>query len=233
MPEKKELKKFLVFDSGPLINFSMNGLLHILENLKKEFNGEFLITKEVKEEIINVPLNIKKFELEALRLQDLFNRRIIKHADITEQEVEELRMIRNNLMETANNMFKSSKKPIHLIDKGEAAAFALSLIMKKKTNQEIPLVIDERTARMICENPENLKKLMEKKLHTPIQADRNSYRKFADFKIIRSVELGYIAYKRGLIEIKDKKILEALVYGLKFKGCSVSEEEIKELIKSG
>ena len=46
---KKE--KQLIFDSGPLINFAMNGSLHILERLKKEFKGDFLITKEVKDEI--------------------------------------------------------------------------------------------------------------------------------------------------------------------------------------
>ena len=42
--------KHLIFDSGPLINFSMNGALHVLERLNKEFKGDFLITKEVKEE---------------------------------------------------------------------------------------------------------------------------------------------------------------------------------------
>ena len=81
-------KKYLIFDAGPLINFSMNGLVDILEKLQKEFKGEFLITKEVKEEIIDNPLNIKKFELEALRLETLFKKGIIKHADINNKQVE-------------------------------------------------------------------------------------------------------------------------------------------------
>ena len=54
--------KYLIFDSGPLINYSMNGSLHIIERLKKEFKGEFLITKEVKKEIIDNPKKIKRFE---------------------------------------------------------------------------------------------------------------------------------------------------------------------------
>ena len=41
-------KKCLIFDAGPLINFAMNGSLHILENLKKEFDGDFLIKIIVK-----------------------------------------------------------------------------------------------------------------------------------------------------------------------------------------
>ena len=48
------MTKYLIFDSGPLINFAMNGILHVLERLKKEFDGEFIITKEVKKEIIDL-----------------------------------------------------------------------------------------------------------------------------------------------------------------------------------
>ena len=55
--------KYLIFDSGPLINFALNGILPVLEKIKKEFKGEFLITKEVKREVIDYPLTIKRFEL--------------------------------------------------------------------------------------------------------------------------------------------------------------------------
>ncbi len=223
------MKKYLIFDAGPLINFSMNGLVDILEKLQKEFNGEFLITKEVKEEVIDNPLNIKKFELEALRLEALFKKGIIKHANITNKQVEELRVIRNNLMEIANNTFKTNKGPIHLLDKGEAAAFALSVVLRNATNQNTPLVIDERTARMLCENPENLKKIFEKKFRGPVYANKNNYQEFKDFKIMRSTELMYLAYKRKLIDSKDKRILDALLYALKFHGCSITDDEIREM----
>ena len=66
--------KYLIFDSGPLINFALNGLLPLLKKLKKEFKGEFLITKEVKNEIIDYPQNIKRFELEALQLKQLLKK---------------------------------------------------------------------------------------------------------------------------------------------------------------
>ena len=133
-------------------------------------------------------------------------------------------------MQTANTLFRTKKRDVHLIDKGESAALALSIIMKQKTKADIPLVVDERTTRMLCEKPENLKKLMEKKLHTSIQANKDNYKSFNGFKIIRSTELAYIAYKKNLFDLKDPMTFEAILYGLKFKGCSISEAEVKELI---
>jgi len=216
--------KHLIFDSGPLINFSMNNLLHILIKLKKEFKGDFLITKEVKQEIIDRPLTIKKYELSGIRLKELFDRGIIKHANLSKKQVDELRERREKIMQTANNLFKTNRGYIHLIDKGESAALALS-----QMTEYSPLVIDERTARMLCENPENLRKLMEKKLHTSITSNKNEYDLFKNFKVIRSTELIYIAHKRGMIEIKDPRAYNAMLYGLKFKGCSISEDEIREM----
>lgn len=223
--------KYLIFDSGPLINFSMNGILDSLEKLKQSFNGEFLITKEVKEEIIDTPLRIKQFELGAMRLEEIYKKGIVKLADLSKADVEELRKFRENYMMVANSMFKVKNKEVHLLDKGECAVLALSTIMKKKTGKDIPIVIDERTTRMICEKPENLKLLMEKKLHTKINADTKNYDLFRGFKVIRSTELAYIIYKKNLFTLKNPKVFEAIVYGLKFKGCSISEKEVESLSK--
>lgn len=222
---KKKKKRFLIFDSGPLINFSMTGNLHILKKLHTSFGGEFLITKEVKEEIIDRPLNIKRFKLGALRLKDLFDRGIIKYADINEAQVNELRDYRNKLMERANNTFKSKKKSIHLIDKGEAAALALCKIL----GGNVPLVIDERTTRMLVENPKNLRKLLEKKLHKNIKANPENYELFKNFKIIRSTELLYVAFKKGMFVLKNKELFDALLYSAKINGVSISEAEVEKM----
>jgi len=223
--------RYLIFDAGPLINFSMNGLLDSLEKLKQNFKGEFLITKEVKKEIIDHPKTVKRFELGAIRLEQLYNKGVFKLADINPEEVDELRRLRDNFMQKANSMFKTKKRDVHLLDKGECAALALSTILKRKTKQDAPLVIDERTTRIICENPGNLKKLMEKKLHTSIKANVSSYDLFKGFKIIRSTELAYIIHKKGLFKLDHPKAFEAIVYGLKFKGCSISEKEVQALSK--
>lgn len=221
------MTKHLIFDSGPLINFAMNGLLPLLKKLKKEFNGEFLITKEVKREIIDYPETTKRYELEAIQLKELFDEGIIKYADITNEQVDQLRIKREEIMNIANTTFYSKKTDIHLLDKGECAALALSKIMKC----DCALVIDERTARMLCENPENLRKLLQKKLHTEITANKKNYEFFRDFRIIRSTELIYMAHKKGLIELKDPRAYEAMLYAMKFKGCSISEEEVEEMKK--
>jgi len=219
----------LIFDAGPLINFSMNGSLPLLEKLKKQFKGDFLITKEVKKEIIDNPENIKRFQLGALKLKQLFNKKIIKYADLTPDEINQLRKKREELTRIANSTFRTKKRKVHLIDKGEAAALSLSLIIEQKTKNKTVLVVDERTTRMLCENPENLRKLLQKKLKTSIQAKKENYVFFKDFKIIRSTELAYIAYKKGLFSLKDSKALGAMLYGLKYNGCSISEEEVEKM----
>ena len=221
--------KYLIFDAGPLINFSMNGLLDSFEKLKQTFKGEFLITKEVKKEIIDHPKTVKRFELGAIRLEQLYIKGVFRLADINQEEVDELRRLRDNFLQKANSMFKTKKREVHLLDKGECAALALSTILKRKNNEDIPLVIDERTTRILCENPKNLKKLMEKKLHTSIKANTSSYDLFKGFKIIRSTELAYMIHKKGLFKLDHPKAFEAIVYGLKFKGCSISEKEVQAL----
>ena len=220
-------KKYIIFDSGPLINFAMNGLLPTLKKLKQDFDGEFLITKEVKREIIDYPQTIKRFELESLQLEEMFKEGIIKHADISDKQVDEIRTKREEIMKLANNTFFANGRSIHLLDKGECAALALASITKEPN----VVAVDERTTRMICENPENLRKLLQKKLHTDISAKKQNYDFFKKFKIIRSTELAYIAYKKGLFELKDPRALDATLYALKFHGCSISEEEIEELKK--
>jgi predicted nucleic acid-binding protein len=223
-------KKHLIFDAGPLINFAMNGILPLLRRLKKEFEGDFLITKEVKSEIIDHPSNIKRFELGAFQLKELLDEGIIKHANLTSQEIEQLRVKRDEILSISNNLFKIHKRGIHILDKGEAAAIALADILNKR-GEQTALVIDERTARMLIENPENARLILQKKLHAKIQGDRGNYNFLNEFKVIRSSELIYIANKLGLIELKNPKAYEAMLYAIKYKGCSISEEEIKQLIR--
>jgi hypothetical protein len=218
--------KYLIFDSGPLINFSLNGLLPLFKKIKKEFGGEFLITPAVKKETIDYPETVKRFELEALQLKELFKEGIIKLPELTKQQSEELERITNELINIANSTYSAKGKNIELIDKGEATTLALSIILKNSQNA---IVIDERTTRMLCESPENLRKLFEKKLHTKVIAKEQNYSFFKGFRVIRSTELVYLAHKKGLVELKDPHTLDALLYAMKFNGCSISENEIEEM----
>jgi len=225
-------QKAIIFDASTLISLSMNGLFDELKDLKNIFGGKFLITKDVKREIIDKPLTIKRFELEALRLKDLLDRGILEmpsSLNIDEKEIyKEVERIKN----IANNTFKAKNSNLYLIDSREASCLVLSKILSDKKVKNI-VAVDERTIRMLCEKPDNLKKLLEKKLHTSISAVESNFKYFSGFKFIRSSELLYISYKKGLVKLKGPIILDALLYAVKFKGCAISDEEIKEIKKIG
>lgn len=223
----------LIFDASSLISFAMNGLLPELRELKKIFPGKFIIPSEVKWEIIERPINIKRFELEALKLQELVKDKILESPESLGINKEKISTETQKLLGIANNtFFEKGQKEIHLIDLGETACIALSkMLTENKINNAI--LIDERTTRMLCEKPENLKKLLQKKLHVRVDIKKENLKYFKGIKIARSTELIYIAYKQGLVKIKDKKILDALLYALKFKGCAISTEEIMRIKKLG
>ena len=134
------------------------------------------------------------------------------------------------ILNIANNTFYARDKPIKIIHDGEAEVLALSALLTAKGHENL-VVIDERTARLLCEKPQNLEKLLKKKLHTPIKAVKENYKTFRDYKIIRSTELAYVAHEKGFSKLKDPRTLDAILYALKFGGVSISEKEIKTLKK--
>jgi len=225
--------KTIIFDSSSLISLSMNGLYEELKKLKKIFNGKFLVTKEVKVEIIDRPLNIKSFELEALKLKELLDEKILEMPSALGINENEITEETKKMINIANNTFFEGGKQIHLIDAGEASCLALSRILNTKNINNV-ISIDERTTRMLVEKPKNLEKLLSKKLHSKINFRKENLEYFRGFRIIRSAELVYVAYKKSLVELKDRKnVLDALLWAVKFKGCAISTEEINEIERIG
>ncbi len=223
------MAKALIFDASSLISIAMNGLLPQLKALKEISSAKFIITKEVKYEIIDRPIKIKRFELEAIQINELTKQGILESPSVLNVDETKITSRTKEILDIANNTFIEKKqKGIHLIDLGETSCIALSEILRE-TKTENVLVVDERTTRMLCEKPENLKKLMQKKLHTTIDIKKENLKTFQGFKIVRSVELMYMAYKKGIFKIKHKDLLDAILYALKFKGCSISRDEIDEI----
>lgn len=230
---KKSMKKAIIFDSGALISLAMNGLLPELRELKKIFKGDFIITQEVKKEIIDKPLTIKRFELEALKLKSLLEDKILEMPLFLGIKDSEISKKSDEILKIANNVFRSRGKDIKLIGFGESSCLALSKILTDKKIKNV-IAIDERTTRIMCEKPENLINLLERKLHTKIESNKNDFNFFKEFKIIRSSELVYVAFKKNLVRLKDgDTILDALLWAVKFKGCSISSEEIDKIKKIG
>lgn len=224
------LMKALIFDAGPIINFSMNGLLEVLAELKRLFNGKFLITDAVKYEVVDRPINVPRFELGALRVQNLIDTNILELPSSVNINNDTLKKETQRLMDKANHFIFSNGSWINLMSEGEASCLALSNELSKKNIQNI-IAIDERTTRILAEKPENLEKIISDKLHIKVKAQFSNIEEFAKFRFIRSSELVYVAYKKDLLKIQDKKALEAALYATKYKGTAISFEEIDELKK--
>ncbi len=222
--------KVLILDAGPLINLSMNGLLYLFEELKKTFDGKFIITEEVKYEVVDRPIGIEKFELGALRVQDLIDKKVIELPYSLGIDRSILERRTKEIMNKANCVVQVKGRCINIVSNAEMSCLALSAELTKKGIENI-IGIDERTTRILAENPQNLESLMSEKLHQMVRISPEAVKEFSEFRFIRSSEIVYVAYKKGLIKLKGNKVLEALLYATKFHGSAISFEEINQLKK--
>ena len=224
--------KTLIFDTGPIISLTMNNLLWLLKPLKQQFQGRFIIPKAVKRELIDKPFRTKKFKFEALQVMHYINNKtleVIDNREITKRAEKILRI--------ANRCFKAHRKNIEIIHYAEAAALATALTLESDS-----ICLDERTTRLLIENPERLAKILGKKLHTKIKTDNKSLKEIKKevrgIKIIRSAELVVIAYELGLLNpyikntgVSKKDLLDSVLWGVKLDGCAISEKEIKQIMR--
>ena len=222
--------KALIFDSGPLINLSMNGLLYILEDMRKKFDGKFIITRSVKNEVIDRPMNVQKFELGAMEVEALLKKGVLELPSAIGIDEQELDKDTSELMDMANHFINVDGQWINLVSPAEMSCLALSNELKRK-GWETMIAIDERTTRLMGEDPQRLEQLMSEKLHKRALIVAKDLRIFNQFKFIRSSELVFVAYKKDLLRLEGKKALEAALYATKFKGSTISFEEIETLKK--
>lgn len=221
--------KAIIFDSSTLINFAINGLLQEFRELKKLFDGKFLITREIVGEIIDKPMKIKRFELEALKLQELITDKVLEMPSSIGIDESKISKLTNEIMNIANNTFFGQGNAMHIIDIGESSCLALSKLLNEKGIKNV-MSVDERTMRLLVEKPENLMAIFQKKLHTDLKFKKENLKPFKEFRFIRSTELIFIAYKKGIVKLRNHgNVLDALLYAMKLNGCSISDEEINEM----
>ena len=224
--------KSLIFDAGPIIRLATNSLLWILEPLKREFNGKFYITEAVKRELVDRPLEIKKFKFEAIQVEKLIDEGTLEIIDSNQ-----IRENTPNLLNSANEIFKVFNNYMRIVHFAE-----MSVIAAANSINADAIVIDEKTTRLLIENPKNLADILRKTLHAPISINENNLNdlrnKIKNIKAIRSIELVTIAYERGLLDsyitkIPDarKNLLESVLWGVKLNGCSVSKDEIEQILR--
>ncbi len=228
--------KSVVFDSGPIISLTMNNLLWLLEPMKKRFGGEFYITKDVKFELVDKPMNIKRFEFEAMQIQGDIDCGVIGVADDLDVDA-----LSGSLIRLANSCFSAKGHDISIVSSGEMSTLALAIKLCSET-----VVVDERTTRDLIEKPENIARHMQERLHTKVSVNYDSLsslkKQIKGIKVIRSVEIVAVAFELGLIDryidrCKNpspelrRRLLDSVLWGVKLDGCAVSENEISEMMK--
>ena len=221
--------KAIIFDSSTLITLTINGLDSLLRDIKKNSQTKFIVTNDVAYETVKRPLNIKRFELEALKIEELMKEKVLETPESIGIKSQDIEKGTKEILDQTNKIFRARNNFIHIIDLGEASCLALSNLLTKKGIENV-IAVDERTTRVLYENPQNLRDILKSKLHTGVELSKDiSQFSNQKYKFIRSVELVFYAYKKGLISLQGKQVLDALLYASKFKGCSVSDQEIEEM----
>ncbi|MGC9057649.1 MAG: hypothetical protein ACP5H8_01030 [Candidatus Micrarchaeia archaeon] len=216
----------IVCDASSLISLAEACLLDTLAFLKPRMKGSFIYPTTVRYESIEHPLGMKEHSLRALRLLDYEKNGIITFVDY------DVSGLMKDIMNLSNSVFRFKGKPVKLIDPGEAAQIALAVELGIKN-----VLIDERSMRTLIEAPLKLKEHLEQEFKRPVNIEERVLDRLSeivgDIHIIRSAEIAVIAYKYGYFDVygehKDKALQSAL-YTLKFSGCSISFEEIQELM---
>lgn len=224
--------KSIVFDTGPIISLTTNNLLWLLEPLKVQFNGSFFITPYVKYELCEKPLATKKYKFEALQVLQIIEDDILQIVE--NKTISEMSTILYNL---ANNIFQANNHSISIVHTGEMEGLALAHHLNSEA-----FIIDERTTRMLIEEPKKLAFILRHKLHTAISVNQKNLKTFLNYtqniRLLRSMEIVVIAYELKLLDkylvnipSSRKTLLDGLLWGIKLNGCAISEREINEAIK--
>jgi len=222
--------KTVFLDSGPIISLTTSNLLHIIESLSKKV--KFAMTKGVKHELVDRPLETRRFKFEALQVQALIENNVIKVIDD-----ESVTRKAKELLNIANSIIYAHGHPVKILQIGEIETIAAAILYEADV-----IAIDERITRTLIEFPKGLQQLMEKRLHTRIQVNQKMLKTFKEetrhISIIRSTELATIAFEQGLLDkyIVDlprakQELLESILWSIKLHGCSMTEDEINEIVK--
>jgi len=216
--------KTLVFDTSSIITIAMSGLMDPIRELKKRFAGDFYITPSVKVELVDNPLKTKRFALEAMLISKLIEEGFFKVSKPKDF---------NKLMKYANSCFYAHEHSIKIVHLGEMESLAMAVEINADA-----YVVDERTTRLLVENPSKLRELLERKLHTSVRMDKDAVKEFGKMvkgiKIIRSTEMVFVAYEKGYLDnyipsrYLRKNQVDAILWGMRLKGCAISTEEIEK-----
>ena len=213
--------KKIVCDASSIISISDNCLLSVLDQMHDKM--QLVISKRVKEELIDKPLKTHRFALKALILRKFLNNGMMEVYDKAE-----INDYAKRITDLANSLLSYKKRQLMILHRGEAESLACLKSLGENT-----LLVDERTTRHLIEDPELLQKYMENitqhRLNMNNEVLDELQKELKGINVIRSSELLAYAYEKGMLEgLDSKRVLEAGLYALKFSGCSITRDEIKE-----
>src|SRR3989338_9554982 len=186
--------KTIVFDTGPIISLTLNNLCHILDELKKKTDVVFYIPPKVKRELVDRSIETRKFKFEALQV--LYH---IKKGTIYVYDNKNLHPKAKYLLDLANSCYSIDRRNVEIVHYAEMQAVAAALILNAPV-----VVIDERTTRLLIEDPKRLHKILMHKLNPRVVPNMKNIGIFRNemknLKVIRSAEIVAIAYEKGLLD---------------------------------
>lgn len=222
-------EKTIVFDTSSIISLVTNNLLCVLDEIREKFEGEFMITNDVYKEVVLTPLNSKKYKFEAMVVNNTIERGILKLAKNVKLDTQIKQMLK-----LTNSIYKTSGKNLEIFHKGEISSLVLALNLESDA-----IVTDERSMRLVLEDPKRLAKILSKKLHVKVKIERGKLKEFRSrtkkISVLRSTELALVAYEMGALDkymFKNdrKQLLDGILWGLKLRGCTISPQEINEFV---
>jgi len=223
--------KQLVVDSSVLISLSSNCLLWVLDKLRG-LDVQFIVTPEVREEVINKAMAIDKFRLSGVRVLKRFcnGTIIVQKSDP---------VMTNRILSNANKVFSVNGEYYKIVHPAE-----MSLVPLAQSNGTDSIAVDERIVDKLINNPHGLRQLLEKRLHMRVTLNNDYLKSFKDLikdvNTIKSTDLVAIAYEKGLMNnyIRDcaskktnRDLISGALWGLKMSGCAVSTTDINEYLK--
>jgi predicted nucleic acid-binding protein len=197
-------------------------MLPLLTELSE--SADFIITKTVYDEIITNPERTRSHRMGPMKFRALINCGVLKVEEADPRETDEI-------LDASNSIYYAKHKQLKIIQRGEAEALALA-------NDGDTLLMDERTLRFLIETPNDLMGLLQHRLHRGVTMDkrrRDDFQKYCQgVSVIRSSEIVAVAYEKGILEkyfSADKRnLLEACLWSLKHKGCSLSVKDIEDYL---
>lgn len=214
----------IVVDSSSIISLAVNCMCSVLE----QFDAGFAVTPKVYDEIVSRPSQNKRFALESMRI-----RRLLSSGVIVVQSPKT--GLSDDILSASNRIYSIRGRDLKIIHPAESEAIGLAGEIGAKA-----LMIDERTTRLLVEDPFELQELLSYRNKTEVKVNESWLRRLKEIMppmpILRSAEIVAIAYEKGFLtrmhDVEDKTVLEAALSALKFSGCAITWEEIEEYQKA-